>query len=144
MPNDLRLRVGAATGTITFNPALSDAQVANALRRYARSLGIPTDGTPQENLTAILQHWLDDVRRRSKAVQLADLAAERAASDAKLSAVQATALATEIGKKDAEVVGSAKSGLSRKEIAADLIAMLKGETVTDATIDAQAQAEVKG
>lgn len=82
MPNDLRLRVGAATATVTLNPALSDAQVANALRRYARSLGISIDGTPQENLTAILQHWVDDVRRRSKAVQLMDLAAERSIADA--------------------------------------------------------------
>lgn len=79
---DIRLRVGAATATVTINPALSDAQIASALRRYARSLGIAVDGTPQENLTAIAQHWLDDVRRRSRAVHLADLAAERAASDA--------------------------------------------------------------
>lgn len=74
MASDLRLRVGAATALLTFNA--TDAQVADALRRFARSLGITIDGTPQEQLMAILEHFRDDVVRRSKAVQTAEKRAE--------------------------------------------------------------------
>ncbi|MBK8051017.1 MAG: hypothetical protein IPK16_30345 [Anaerolineales bacterium] len=73
MASDLRLRVGGATGIITFNA--TDAQVAEALRRYARRLGIPAGGTANENLTAILEHLRDEIRRIAKEVQTAELRA---------------------------------------------------------------------
>lgn len=73
MASDLRLRVGGATAMITF--AATDQQVADALRRYARRLGIPVNGTANENLTAILEHIRDDVRRIAKEVQAAELRA---------------------------------------------------------------------
>lgn len=77
MASDLRIRVGSASATITF--AATDQQMAEALRRYARRLGIATNGTANENLTAILEHIRDDVRRIAKAEQAAEL---RAANEA--------------------------------------------------------------
>lgn len=85
MPNDLRLRVGTAEATIPLGG--TPAQIATALTRFATSLGIPTTGTPTENLTAILLHVRDDVRRRSKAAHRAELeAANKAAIEATLAA----------------------------------------------------------
>lgn len=81
MASDLRIRIGGATATITFGA--TDQQVADVLRRYARSLGISIDGTAQENLTAILEHIRDDVRRRAKAAQVRE---EKATSDAAIEA----------------------------------------------------------
>lgn len=74
MPNDLRLRVGAVVAILPLGG--TDQQVADALRRFARSLGITSEGTPQEQLTAILEHFRDDVKRRSKAVQTEQKRAE--------------------------------------------------------------------
>jgi hypothetical protein len=71
MASDLRIRVGTATGTITFGG--TDTQIAAALRRYASSLGISVEGTAVENLTAILEHIRDDVKRISKQVQASEL-----------------------------------------------------------------------
>lgn len=67
---DIRLRVGAATATLTFNA--TDAQVAATLRRFARNVGVSVEGTNQEQLTAILEYIRDDVRSRSITVQVAD------------------------------------------------------------------------
>lgn len=74
MASDLRLRVGNASATITFQA--TDQQVATALRRFAGSLGIPVDGVPQENLLAILEHFRSEVVERSKAMQRAELRSE--------------------------------------------------------------------
>lgn len=81
MASDIRLRVGGATATLVFGA--TDQQVADALRRYARSLGIAAEGTPQEQLAAILEHFRDDVVRRSKAVQTAE---KRAVADVTIAA----------------------------------------------------------
>lgn len=70
MASDLRLRVGGATALLTFNA--TDAQVAAILRRFARNVGISVEGTPQEQLVAILTYLRDDVRARSITVQVAD------------------------------------------------------------------------
>lgn len=81
MPQDLRLRVGIEVATITLGG--TPAQVAAALERFARSLGITINGTPQENLTAILEHFKSDVKTRSKAVQAAE---KRLVSEAQIAA----------------------------------------------------------
>lgn len=73
MASSLVLKVGSVTATINFS--VSDALVAAALTRYANSLGIPMTGTAQENLAAVLAHVVDDIRRRSKSVQVADATA---------------------------------------------------------------------
>lgn len=73
MPQDLRLRVGNEVATIPLGG--TPVQVAAALTRFAVSYGIPINGTPTENLTAILEHVRDDVRRRSKEVQTAEKSA---------------------------------------------------------------------
>lgn len=70
MPQDLRIRVGTEVAQVTLGGTAQ--QVAAALTRFATSLGIPVDGTPTENLTAVLTHIVDDVRRRSKAAQTAE------------------------------------------------------------------------
>lgn len=81
MPQDLRIRVGVEVAQITFGG--TPQQVAAALTRFATSLGIAINGTPTENLTAILEHMRDDVKRRSKAVQIAsDLAVAQVAIEA--------------------------------------------------------------
>lgn len=79
MPNDFRIRAGSLVATYTF-PG-TDIQWAAILRRFARSLGISIEGTNQENLQAILDHYKDDTIRGSKAVQLAE---KRAAAEAQL------------------------------------------------------------
>lgn len=71
MPEDLRIRVGAEVATITLTG--TPAQIAAYLRRYARSLGISVDGTPTENLVAILNHWRNEVIQVSKRVQTKEL-----------------------------------------------------------------------
>lgn len=84
MASDLRVRVGNVTAMISLNGPdgqFSDAQVAAVLTRFANSLGIPISGTAQENLTAVLLHIKDDVRRRAKAV---DVAERKAVSDAEI------------------------------------------------------------
>lgn len=77
MASDIRIRIGAVSAMVTLNA--SDAQVAAALTRYAASLGIPTTGTPTENLTAILVSIIDEIKRRSKQQQANEL---RAANEA--------------------------------------------------------------
>lgn len=77
IPNDLRLRVGNEVAQITLGG--TPQQVADALTRFATSMGIPTTGTPTENLTAILEYIKDEVKRRSKDTQRAQL---RAANEA--------------------------------------------------------------
>lgn len=78
MPEDLRIRIGAVEATIPLSG--TPAQISAALTRYARSLGIPVNGTAVGNLTAILTHWKNEVRQRSIQVQVAD--AEAAAKAA--------------------------------------------------------------
>lgn len=78
MPQDLRLRVGSEVAQITLGGTAQ--QVADALTRFATSLGIPITGTATEKLTAVLEHIRDDVRRRSKAIQAADLRATNEAT----------------------------------------------------------------
>lgn len=77
MPEDLRIRVGNLAATVPLGG--TPAQIGAALSRFATSLGIPINGTPTENLTAILEHFRDDVKTRSKAVQTAE---KRAVADA--------------------------------------------------------------
>lgn len=81
MPQDLRVRVGVEVGTVVINGTAQ--QVADALRRYAVSLGIPTNGTATQNLEAILNSIIYEVKQRSKAVQTAEL---RAANEAAITA----------------------------------------------------------
>lgn len=78
MSSQISLKVGNVTATLPIGANVTDAQVAQALTRYAASLGIPVDGTAQQNLTAVLAHVVDDIRRRSKTQQLTEL---RAAQD---------------------------------------------------------------
>lgn len=79
MAGSIAITVGATTYSLPING--TNAQIAAALTRYARSLGISTSGTNEQNMTAILEHVRDDIRRRSKAIQLADLAAAQAAAN---------------------------------------------------------------
>lgn len=82
MASSLSITVGGASATLPINA--TNAQVSAALTRYARSLAIPVTGVAQDDLTAILAHFVDDVRRRSKQVEIADT----------LAAAQVTAQAT--------------------------------------------------
>lgn len=77
MSSQISIKVASVTATVTL--AATDQQVAAALTRYATSVGIPTTGTPTENLTAIIVHIVEDIKRRAKAAQIAEL---RAAQDA--------------------------------------------------------------
>lgn len=82
MSSTLTLKVGNVTAAISLNGAsgqTTDMQVGAALTRYAESLAIPLEGSTQENLTAILEHIRDEVKRRAKIAQWAAL---RAADDA--------------------------------------------------------------
>ena len=79
MAGSIAIAVGATTYSLPVNG--TNAQIAAALTRYARSLGISTSGTNEQNMDAILKHIRDDISRRSKAVQLADLAAAQAAAN---------------------------------------------------------------
>lgn len=81
MAGSISATVGPVTATEPINA--TNAQIQAALTRYARRLGIPTDGSAQENLAAILRHWIDDVRRVSKEAEAAD---ERAAYEATVQA----------------------------------------------------------
>lgn len=74
----LRAVVENVTGTVPINANAS--QTADALRRYASSLGIPIEGTPQQQLEAILRHWIDDVARTSRRVQAEELRASNEAA----------------------------------------------------------------
>lgn len=77
MPNDIRIRASTLVSTYTFSG--TDAQFAAILTRFARAMGIPITGTNQQNLDAIRDHFVDETRRGSKAIQAADL---RAANEA--------------------------------------------------------------
>lgn len=77
MPNDIRIRASTLVSTYTFTG--TDAQFAAILTRFARSLGISIEGTNQQNLDAIRDHYVDETRRGSKAIQAADI---RAANEA--------------------------------------------------------------
>lgn len=81
MASDLRIRVGGTTALLTFGG--TDQQVADALHRFALSLGIPTEGNAQTQLMAIAEHIRDDIKRRSKAVQTTE---KRAVADATITA----------------------------------------------------------
>lgn len=70
MPNDLRLRIGTEVAMIEIGG--TPAQVANAIRRYMRRLGIPIVDVPQEDMVAFLAHVKDDVKRISKEAQTAE------------------------------------------------------------------------
>ena len=81
MASHISIKVGGTTATLPLNA--TDAQVAAALRRYARSLGLLTEGTTQAQLTAVLERIRGDIVQHSRQVQLAD----------KRSEVEATVLA---------------------------------------------------
>lgn len=81
MASDIRLRVGNVTALLTLGG--TDQQIAQALTRYATSLGIPLNGTPTENLTAVLEHIRSDVKARAKQVQAAE---KRVISEATIAA----------------------------------------------------------
>lgn len=81
MPNDIRIRAASLVSTYTFTG--TDAQFAAILTRFARSQGIAITGTNQQNLDAIRDHYVDETRRGSKAIQAADL---RAANEAAIAA----------------------------------------------------------
>lgn len=68
MASDLRLRIGGASATITFGG--TDAQVANAIRRYMRRLGIPIVDVPQTDMESFLNHLKDDVKRIAREEQI--------------------------------------------------------------------------
>lgn len=72
MSSQISLKVGNVTATLPIGANVTDAQVGQALTRYANSLGIPVNGSAQENLAAILAHIVDAIRRRSKDKQVAD------------------------------------------------------------------------
>lgn len=72
MSSQISLKVGATTATVPIGANITDAQIGQALTRYAASLGIPTNGTNLENLTAVLTHIVDNIKRRSKQVQVSD------------------------------------------------------------------------
>lgn len=72
MSSQISLKVGNVTATLPIGANVTDQQVAQALTRYAAGLGIPVNGSAQENLTAILAHIVDSIRRRAKAQQVAD------------------------------------------------------------------------
>jgi hypothetical protein len=81
MPNDLTLRVGNDTATHTF-PGTA-AQVRASIVRICKSLGISTEGTPDEVGTRLLDHIVDDLQRRAEAASIAELeAAQRVANAA--------------------------------------------------------------
>jgi len=85
MAGNISITIGSNTFTLPL--AATNAQIGSALTRYARSLGISTAGTNAESMTAILEHIRDDIRRRSKDAQLADIeAAQDAANQATVDA----------------------------------------------------------
>lgn len=77
MPEDLRIRVGNLVATVPLGG--TPAQIGAALSRFATSLGIPINGTPTENLVAILEHWRQEAKTRSKQVQRQELLAAQVA-----------------------------------------------------------------
>lgn len=80
MSSQMTLKVANVTATVTVGANITDAAVAAALTRYARSLAIPITGVAQDDLAAILAHVVDDIRRRAKAVDVADQQAAAQAS----------------------------------------------------------------
>lgn len=70
MSSQISLKVGSVTATLPVGSNITDAQVAAALTRYANSLGIPVNGSSQENLNAILVSIVEDIKERSKKVQI--------------------------------------------------------------------------
>lgn len=72
MSSSITLKVNNTTATVTIGAGITDAQVSQALTRYATNLEIAINGTAQQNLTAILAHIIDDIRQRAKTQQIAD------------------------------------------------------------------------
>jgi hypothetical protein len=68
----MSIKVAGTTATRTVGSGITDAQVGAALARFARSLGIPITGVALDDLLAIVDHFVNDVRTRSKQVQVAD------------------------------------------------------------------------
>lgn len=72
MSSSMSIKVANVTATRVVGVSISDAQVGAALARFARSLGIPITGVALDDLLAIVDHFINDVKTRSKAVQVAD------------------------------------------------------------------------
>ncbi len=71
MSSSISITVGNVTATLPVGAGITDAKVAAALTRYATSLAIPTTGTAQENLAAVLASIVADIKQRSKRQQVA-------------------------------------------------------------------------
>jgi hypothetical protein len=82
MASDIRLRVGGVTVTRVLGG--TDQQVGDALRRYAQGLGIDTTVTAQEWGSALLEYWVDEARRRSRALRLKEIEAAQAVANQQL------------------------------------------------------------
>lgn len=72
MSSSLSLKVGGTTATRTVGSGISDAQVGQALARFARSLGIPITGVAMDDLLALVDHFIDEAKRGAKAIAVAD------------------------------------------------------------------------
>lgn len=80
MPQDLRLRIG--NEVVTEEIGGTPAQVAAAMKRFMRRLGIPIVDVPTTDMSAFLKHIKDDVKRTSKEVQIAEADATAHATNA--------------------------------------------------------------
>lgn len=86
MSSQIVLKVGPTSGTVTIGAGITDAKVGAALTRYATSLAIPVTGDAQTDLIAVLNHFVDLVKRRStqaqvSAAQAASLAMAQSQAD---------------------------------------------------------------
>lgn len=86
MSSEIRLKVGNTEAVVSLNGPqgqFTDQQVGKALERYAKSVDLTLEGTLQNKLQTVLGYMVTDMRRRSRAVQRAELeAANRSAIDA--------------------------------------------------------------
>lgn len=70
MAVSLTLTIGVTTATLPINA--TNAQVSAALTRYARAANIPITGVAVDDMMAVLKYLLEEIKSRSKQVQMAD------------------------------------------------------------------------
>jgi hypothetical protein len=78
MPQRLILEVGADSAIHIFPGTAT--QVRASIVRICKSLGISTEGTPQQVGERLLAHIVDDLRRRAEAQSVAELEAAQKAT----------------------------------------------------------------
>lgn len=81
MASDIRLRVGNVTVLRPLGEGFTDQQIGDALKRTAQSLGINTESSAQQWGGELVDYWVDDARKRAKALRLREIEAGQAAAN---------------------------------------------------------------